>query len=89
MHPVKSIYAIMDLHLSFFAPSIPFLIRLSCFIVFFTLLALLCMCKAIDDSSGELEPIDSWEEEDETEPEVWFQVLDFKAHIENVARYLD
>lgn len=47
------------------------------------------MCKAIDDSSGELEPIDSWEEEDETEPEVWFQVLDFKAHIENVARYLD
>lgn len=33
------------------------------------------MCEAnqaIDDSNGEVEPIDSWEEEDEAEPEVWF-----------------
>ncbi|KAL7091230.1 hypothetical protein ACP275_12G092700 [Erythranthe tilingii] len=28
------------------------------------------MCKAIDNSNGEVEPIDSWEEEDEAEPEV-------------------
>ncbi|KAL0284023.1 UNVERIFIED_CONTAM: hypothetical protein Sangu_2852200 [Sesamum angustifolium] len=31
---------------------------------------------ALDDSNGEVEPIDSWEEEDEAEPEVWL-VLKF------------
>lgn len=36
--------------------------------------AFVCTCKASDDSNGEVEPIDMWEEEDEAEPEVWFDV---------------
>lgn len=32
--------------------------------------------EASDESNGEVEPIDSWEEEDEAEPEVWFEFDD-------------
>lgn len=48
----------------------------------------LCMRKAFEDSNGEVEPIDLWEEEDEADPKVlflfiylFFNITYFTIHI--------